>query len=245
MKSISFFVSLLVVLNSMAQINGKWVGQAQSVAGITGVANIKIDVKGRYVTGSFETQMNGLVKVYFEGSLTNSSSATCLGYIDNQPGLTVVLQKTGTNLIMNLYNGQTFYLNAVFKPKISGGNTGAAVHENIVGTWKFEESRSNTKTTEYWRITEDGQLQGSQNSFFMTGYGQSNTNVSGESNNEPIPWIQNFNAMGARLYTKNNREIWIKIPKNKDQKLFDYQIRGDRLLLYFDGKNKNGEKVGL
>lgn len=245
MKHLILLVVMLIHISfvTTAQLAGEWVGQAVSVAQLRGQAKTSVKVTGNKVSGTFQTQMDGMIQINFEGQLTDINNATCIGYIDGSPELYVILSKQGQTLNVNLRNQTTNYLNATLSRKVA--KTNGIVNENIVGTWKIIDYTSSTKTTMFLQITEDGRLGGSQNSFFSTGYGRDNNNISGESNNEPIPFIQELNRQSARVYSKGPNQLWIKTNGQADRIFFDYQIVNGKLILPVNGRRREGERVGF
>lgn len=229
----------------MAQLAGDWTGQAISVAQVSGQAKASIKVAGNTVSGSFQTQMVGMISINFQGQLTDMNNATCVGYVDGQPSLYVILSKQGQVLNVNLRTDATDYLYATLQQKVRLRSTGS-VNDNIVGTWKIIRYENNTKTTMFWKIAEDGTLDGYQNTFWMSGYDSRGRNIDSETSGEPIPFIEKLKQNGGRIYTKGANEVWLKVRGERDSKFFNYQISNNELVMYFPNGTKNtGERVGF
>jgi hypothetical protein len=240
-----FFILILLPSELLAQLAGEWAGQAMSVAQVSGQAKASVKVAGNTVSGSFQTQMLGMISVSFQGQLSDINNATCVGYVDGQPSMYVILSREGGNLNVNLRTDASDYLYATLQPKVRSRSTGS-VNENIVGTWKVVKYENNTKTTMFWKISEDGSLDGYQNTFWMSGYDRQGRNIDSETSGEPIPFIEKIKQLGGRLYTKGANEVWLKARGEKDEKFFHYQITNDQLIMFLGNGIKNtGERVGF
>jgi hypothetical protein len=233
MKKI-FFLLMLLPSELLAQLAGEWTGQASR------------KVVGNTVSGSFQTQMVGMVSISFQGQLSDVNNATCVGYVDGQPSLYVILSREGQNLNVNLRTDASDYLYATLQPKVRSRGAGS-VNENLVGTWKIVKYENKTKITMFWKITEDGTLDGYQNTFWMSGYDSRGRNIDSETSGEPIPFIEKFKQNGGRIYTKGANEVWYKIRGEKDAKFFHYQITNEQQLVMFlgNGVKNTGERVGF
>lgn len=236
---------ILIPCTLIAQLTGEWTGQAMSVAQVSGQAKAGVKVVGNTVSGSFHTQMNGMISIRFEGQLTDINNATCIGYVDGQPDLYVILSREGQNLNVNLRTDASDYLYATLQPKVRSRGVGS-VNENLVGTWKVVKYENNTKTTMFWKIAEDGIFDGYQNTFWMSGYHSRGRNIDSETSGEPIPFIEKLKQSGGKIYTKGANEVWLKVRGERDSKIFNYQITNDQLVMFFGNGVKNtGERVGF
>jgi hypothetical protein len=246
-KSMKKILFLLILLPSelLAQLAGEWTGQAMSVAQVSGQAKASIKVVGNTVSGSFQTQMVGMISISFQGQLSDVNNATCVGYVDGQPSLYVILSRQGQTLGVNLRTDASDYLYATLQQKVRSHSTGS-VNENLVGTWKIVKYENNTKTTMFWKIAENGTLEGYQNTFWMSGYDSRGRNIDSETSGEPIPFIEKLKQKDGRIYTKGANEVWLKVRGEGDAKFFNYQITNNQLVMFFGNGAKNtGEKVGF
>lgn len=264
MKSLLFFISFLIVFNSMAQqINGKYQGNLTVIANQSVLkSSVVLNAREMSITGTMTISVNGtdiasalsgkLSHGMYSGTLTNDTGTGffSIHYLNKMsnglPGLFVQVFEQGQIILSGTLQKAGKPENNITQPpkKAPKGNNTLPRDPNLIGVWsKFSAyNRNSMNTEEYWAFNADGTMEGKSRSSAAIYQPGLEANYNGG-------WTENegFKAereAGIRWFTRDGQLLY-KMPDGTEKFQLYYTIE------HYDGKinlfmrvNPNQQKAG-